>query len=292
MARLTGKQIALIIVVAVIAIFVAALFIEHQVRKKQEVARLIAELSAPARPSRGFTARDKDRQHAAAKALGEIGDKGAVEPLLECLNCDDHRLQVAAAVALGQIRDKRAIGPLPGCLKSKDYNMRKAAAAALVSLLWKPETEDQKISFLIAKEDWDGLVKMREKAVEPLLDILDDKEPIVRTGAAKALGDIREKRAVEPLMRLLKDQAASVRWSAAISLGKLRDERAIEPLIQSLKDEDRMVRSSAAKVLANLGAKHAIQPLKEALKKETYRHVRQAIARALNKLEKLEKKVE
>ena len=279
MARFTGKKIALLVALVAVGILIGALFIEHHRRRKQEVARLIAELSAG----------DKDTQYAAVKALGEIGDKRAVEPLLESLKDEDPRLQVAAAVALGKIRDRRAVGPLTGCLKIKDYNVRKATAEALVSLLWKPETEDQKISFLIAKGDWDGLVKMRQRAVEPLLDILDDKEPIVRTGAARVLGDIGERKAVEPLIALLKDEVSSVRWSAALSLGKLEDERAIEPLIQCLKDEDRMVRRSAAEALGKMGTRCAIQPLKEALDKETYRHVRLTIEVALKKLEEREK---
>jgi len=281
MAHLTHRQITLIAVIAAIAILVAGLIIEEQIRKKQKAAGLIAELKAG----------EKDKREEAARALGEMGDKAAVEPLLECLRCDDPSpasqqasLQVAVIVALGKIRDKRAIGPLTGYLKSEKYDVRKSTAEALVSLLWKPESEEQKITFLIAREDWDGLVKMRERAVEPILDMLRDREPIVRAGAAGALGDIGDRKAVEPLIDSLKDEAPSVRWGAALSLGKLKDKRAIDPLIQRLNDEDRIVRRIAAEALGNMGAASATGPLKEALEKETYRHVQFAIKDALRKL--------
>lgn len=57
----------------------------------------------------------------AARALGEIRDSRAVEPLVEVLQGDpDCTARTAAAHALGQIKDKRAIWALVNTLKLRD----------------------------------------------------------------------------------------------------------------------------------------------------------------------------
>lgn len=48
----------------------------------------------------------------AARALGKIGDPRAVEPLRECLQCDDFYVREAAAQSLGMLGDRRVIPDL------------------------------------------------------------------------------------------------------------------------------------------------------------------------------------
>jgi HEAT repeat protein len=74
-------------------------------------------------------------RHAAAAALGQIGDARAVDGLLACLAAkkEDQQVRHAAAAALGQIGDARAVDGLLACLaaKKEDQQVRHAAAAAL-----------------------------------------------------------------------------------------------------------------------------------------------------------------
>ena len=52
-------------------------------------------------------------RHQAVKALGEVGDARAIEPLVETMRDDsDKLLGSEAAEALGAIGDKRAVEPL------------------------------------------------------------------------------------------------------------------------------------------------------------------------------------
>jgi HEAT repeat protein len=51
-------------------------------------------------------------RHDAARALAQICDRRAVEPLISALGDDDGRLRIVAAEALGDIRDTRAVEPL------------------------------------------------------------------------------------------------------------------------------------------------------------------------------------
>ena len=52
------------------------------------------------------------KRRAAAEALGQLGDKRAVEPLIAALQDDVENVRQAAAEALGQLGDERAVEPL------------------------------------------------------------------------------------------------------------------------------------------------------------------------------------
>ena len=70
----------------------------------------------------------------AARALGEIKDPRAVEPLSAALKDENEYVRKAAAYALGEIKDPRAVEPLIAALKDEELHVRWAAAEALVSL--------------------------------------------------------------------------------------------------------------------------------------------------------------
>lgn len=92
--------------------------------------------------------------------------------------------------------------------------------------------------------------KLAENNVNKLIKDLKYKyDSDIRSKAAVALGDLGDRRAVEPLIQALNDEDEEVRWEAADALGKIRDERAVDPLIRALNDEHEDVRSSAAEAL-------------------------------------------
>ena len=102
----------------------------------------------------------------AAEALGEIGDKRAVEPLIDALRDADYTVQLHAAEALVKVGDKRAVEPLIVTLKVGDSSLRMLAAKAL------GEIGDA-------------------GAVEPLTAALKDDDVFVRNRAESALEKIR-----------------------------------------------------------------------------------------------------
>ena len=61
----------------------------------------------------------------AAKALGEMEVKSAVDPLIELLTDDDWGVRASATKALGDIKDKKAIDPIKKARRAatgdKDY---------------------------------------------------------------------------------------------------------------------------------------------------------------------------
>ena len=70
----------------------------------------------------------------AAKALGQIGDTSAVEPLIAVLKDNIPNVRGAAAEALGQIGDQRAVEPLITALKDGDKKERKAVSYTHLTL--------------------------------------------------------------------------------------------------------------------------------------------------------------
>jgi len=76
------------------------------------------------------------------------------------------------------------------------------------------------------------LQKAGEPAVEPLIKaLLDPNEPaFFRSRVAGTLSMIASPKAIEPLIEMLNDQDAEVRWHAVKALGEIGDEKAIAPL--------------------------------------------------------------
>ncbi|MBZ8178551.1 HEAT repeat domain-containing protein [Oscillatoria salina] len=76
--------------------------------------------------------------------------------------------------------------------------------------------------------------------------------PFSRVCAAKALGQLKDKRATLPLIYLLKDDWEESRKAAAWALGEIKDSRAAEPLIKALQDNNKEVRQAAREALSKL----------------------------------------
>jgi HEAT repeat protein len=195
-----------------------------------------------------------DVRQAAAEALGEIKDPRAVEPLIAALKDAEWRVRAAAAYALGEIKDPRAVEPLIAALKDAEWRVREAAAQALDHLGWEPAQDEIAGWYWIAKRDWDKCVALGALTVEPLIAALKDAGWSVRADAAKALGKIGDPRVVEPLIAALKDKDEYVRKAADEALVKI-GAPAVEPLIAALKGENKDVRQAAAAMLDRLGWK-------------------------------------
>ena len=232
---------------------------------------------------------DKDYRvsAAAATALSQIGSP-AVEPLIAALKGNDYRVRKAAAIALGQIGSP-AVESLITALQDKNYHVRKAAATTLDNLGWQPDQDENGALYWIAKEEWDRCIQIGSPAVEPLIAAMEDGNSDVREAAAIALGQIGSP-AVEPLIATLEDGNPDVREAAAITLGQIGDVRAIEPLIlitalkgwplHSIRDLE--AHEAAAAALVRIGSP-AVEPLITVLKDDE-QYVRAAAAIALGQI--------
>ncbi|WP_319507749.1 HEAT repeat domain-containing protein [uncultured Methanolobus sp.] len=196
----------------------------------------------------------KIRENSAA-TLGKIGGERAVQPLIELLGDDANDVQRAAEIALCDIGEP-AVEPLVDAINNPDTNwavqlngMRvletigdERAVGPLIEMLGGSNAVDAAAA----------LGEIGEPAVQPLIDVLGDPDPLVRAYAARALGRTGDSRAVEPVIELLNDEDENVRSNAAMALGKLDDRRAIEPLTNSLDDDSDRVRTLARSAIDDI----------------------------------------
>ncbi len=111
----------------------------------------------------------------------------------------------------------------------------------------------------------------------------EEDDAQVREVIAGALAELGDVRALQVLIDALEDEKSSVQDAAAIALGELRDSRAVEPLIRRLKKPH--YQAIAAWALAMIGDKRAIKPLTNALLQAPDESVRSMAARALGKMD-------
>lgn len=196
----------------------------------------------------------------AVQALGWMGDAG-LEPLIDALRYGRPHVAESAAHVLGERADPRVIDALADAAGGTDYRVSSTAALILKNL--------------------------GEPAVEPLIRALAWRT----TGAtyvASALGDLGDVRAVEALIAALKDGGWDLRQAAAEALGKLGDLRAVEPLRVAEEDEASQVRKAAGLALARRAFDQAVRPRKPVATESIIRalehpdrNVRQSAAAAL-----------
>jgi len=157
----------------------------------------------------------------AAESLGKIKDSRAVEPLIQALKDETWGVREKAIEALSRI-GKPAVAPLVEALEDEDAGVRTETARALQELRWRPKTHSNKASYLIARKDWDELVRLGRPAVGSLIKVLKDKETRVREKAARVLGEIEDVAAVESLTESLEDTESIVREAAQEALDKIK----------------------------------------------------------------------
>ncbi len=157
-------------------------------------------------------------------ALGELGDKVAVDPLIALIEDREQEkvLRMYAATALGQIGDEKAIPSLKGLYEERDALTRAYAAAALARF---PSAE---ATALLSRGLKDSYWRVRlvsidaladRKAVEAL-DILlykARKDPArdVRKAAFRALGEIGQVRGLDLLREIYLSEGESVEMRLA-----------------------------------------------------------------------------
>lgn len=237
----------------------------------------------------------------AARWLGQIRDRRAVEPLSQLMANDSaEKVRGRAAYALAFIDSElealRATGAvgldaLLSALKDNERSVRLRAIWALGEL-----KVNQAVRPLLAVLEGSGNYQEKRKAAEALGQIGDrsavdalllalqfDLHEGVRSSAAEALGMLNDARVLNSLTRsLLTDAHPAVRASVARALAAMGDQAAVDALVQALRDSSSDVRYRAAEALGVLGDARAVEPLRELINDpHTSKHARTAAAQAL-----------
>lgn len=155
-----------------------------------------------------------------ALALGRLGDRQGVEPLVEALDDEDAETRLYAAWSLGALKDPAATPALVERLRSDDPGMVKMAAyalgtvgdrgavPALVPLLGNPSTEVRWNAALALAQLDDAaglsvLLEMTDDAATARIDGITERQRIdAATNALRALARLRDPRGLERIRDL------------------------------------------------------------------------------------------
>jgi HEAT repeat protein len=96
------------------------------------------------------------------------------------------------------------------------------------------------------------MLQFGELAVEPLIDMLQDRDWRMRDEAAELLGPLGDPRAIQPLLKTLTNPTSNIQIPSARSLAQLKAVEAIEPLRDLLTDESEYMRKAAQEALEAL----------------------------------------
>lgn len=231
----------------------------------------------------------------AARALGEIGDRKAVQPLLEAVHkwsTDDTAQMVlySACEALGKLKDAQAFEPLLELALTHEHSpTRRGATNALKAIDGRRAYEEfieasHSISSLTRLAVIEALEEFKEReAVPVLIEALCDNVVELRRAAAQALSFIPDERATDSLLLTLKDEETVVRQWAACALGHIRDSKVVKPLIDALNTNNSDVKHSVILSLGQIGDTRAVDPLLAILANDTVQ-MRYTAASALGML--------
>ena len=249
-----------------------------------------------------YTEDDFDRATIAAGVLGDMKDPEAVPTLIKAAEKElpvksrANNVRIAAMRALVKIGDKRAVPTLMKVLTTsadeQDFLLNQKAALGLAEF-----RDPQAIPALtkglfmtgrgtgIFQECRLALVRIGAPAIDPMITLLNEKNPDIQDMAAKLkfeapppdgtpgvvphkaailLGDLRAKKAVPALAARLKMKArGDEHRSALIALGYIATPPAVEAILADIKDAkaDPAERASAADALYLSGDRRAVPTL-------------------------------
>jgi HEAT repeat protein len=170
---------------------------------------------------------EPDARRAAIVALGRIGDRRAVEPLIGLLNEQDRELRVAVASALARLGDTRAFEPLLPMLGDSDVAVRQAVVGALNSI---------------------GHADMASRVCE----LLDHPDPLLRESAVKIAGYFGYSECADALLARCSDTDEAVRAAAIEHLPYFDDSRALQTFAAVLEKDTPRARAAAAQALGSV----------------------------------------
>lgn len=223
----------------------------------------------------------------AATALWELDKADARSTLIKVLKGDDSgsvRSNAALALGKGAVKGASAVSPLINALQNDKYDSTRENAAWSLGEINNEGSVTPLVSTVVegrkGKEESSAVVnqvitaldKQAAKAVDQLIDVLEDKEidEVPRSIAARILGLIESANAIEPLKTALKDESVVVRSEAAKSLGLIVNRSSREALVEVLVNEDEWIttRANAATALQRIKDELAVEPLIKELSSE------------------------
>lgn len=243
-----------------------------------------------------LTDQDVQVRETAIKKLGQVKNQTVVSALIALLQDKASRVRRAAAWSLGEIGDITALPALFNLLEDEDNQVIEAAVWALGRLGQQLATQEQQADLVRAlvkaldKQDflvrWAAVVALRHiklSSSAELLDLLENRDSLVRRAAAIVLAKTRDAAAVPRLLAILNDNDWQLQVAIIEALGEIKSPAALPELLKALEYEKEEVRRSAALALGKIGERAAVPGLLKSLN-DPETQVDSAIIRALGEI--------
>ncbi len=250
-----------------------------------------------------------------ADALGRIGDRRAIESLIEALTNDPHKeVKALAAIGLGNIRTRRAVPALTEALTYDDTTATHAATA-LGKIDVATEDAVQKLIIIAMGKQMRETLRLAaiealwqlkpEDATQPMLLLVfsDESSPIIRANAVKVLSRIKAPETTSVLLWVLSTQFDEISDFQRHMKRKYKTLDALRTQVESfqirwtpdypranyrtwgeLKPIPSLVRSEVAHALGIIKGDAVVEPLIRALEDDARATVRQSAAWALGEI--------
>ncbi|MBR5554514.1 HEAT repeat domain-containing protein [bacterium] len=187
-----------------------------------------------------------------AKAIANYRDTSAVTPLLYCLNNKDenYKVRFACADALGKIGDKYAVAPLIDVVQDEDEKsvyLRESAASAL-GMLGDMRAVDPLVSILETKQGIiDKFTFLKERVIEALGKLrLSDNQRVfnalkmtlmdpsaqIRINAIEAIMESEHPESYDVIKGCLLDDDDEVKKNALVALYNLQGRSVLDEIIR------------------------------------------------------------
>lgn len=230
------------------------------------------------------------------QALGRIGDASAQIVLLEALAEKDEQRRRAAALALGDLGDRTAVKPLIVALEDdSDVQTRGFAAISLGRLGGEAARDALRAAFGVKGSRTVktfaalglGLLGDRGFSMEILKALQQPSEESMRGAFAIALGLLNEPKALDTLFQIAEARSSNhrLRGYAAIAIGLIRPEDGLPRLLKVLEEDPDKVdlfRRALCLAVGLFGSPKAGPALTKILVNDTRPIVREHAALGLN----------
>ena len=254
-----------------------------------------------------------------ADALGQIGDRRAVVPLIEAVDSDPYKeVKALAAVGLGNMHargaNNRAVIALTNAL-SYDDTTATNAAEALGKIAVTTEDTVQKLSIIAMDKNMRETLRIAaltalwrlkpEAATQPMLLLMfsDETSPVLRANAVKVLSRIQAPESMPVLLWVLSTQFDEISDFQRHMKREYKTLDALRAQVDSfqiqwtpdypranyrtwgeLKPIPSLVRSEVARALGIIKGETVVEPLANALRDDGRATVRQSAAWALGEV--------
>ena len=210
-----------------------------------------------------------DRYETGAEdALGLLGDPRAVDALIGRLSAPYSDPRKQAVVALRRLGETKAIEPLLECLTDEDWFVRQAVVDALDTLGWSPGTDETGAAYWLARRDYAKCAAVGSPAIPVLLDSLTESS--FRGEAVDALIDTGDSCLDAAISKLTGDDVTHPVDREQLQFGVARlikrfGDRGLDRLCEALNQSSGQARYAVMGTLVALGSRRALNAAAELL---------------------------